>query len=261
MNHTAEVALEEKHFDPVGARIGMWLFLFTEILLFGGLFLLYAIYLHNHPQDFHYGSSHLDQFVGALNTIILLTSSLTMVLAVATLQRKKEKLTVLFLVLTMLLGAFFLVNKYFEWGAKISHGLYPGSEEMLQRPYGEVLFFGLYYVMTGLHALHVIIGMIIMAFLLRFVTKKTHKVLSLSPHVLPKLRGKKLQLTDEQGNKIWESEPLEDSVKEVAVIMDGINSEEAWKSNVVKFENAGLYWHLVDIIWIFLFPLFYLIAM
>ncbi len=260
MNHTAELIME-KHHDPVGARIGMWLFLFTELLLFGGLFLLYAIYLHNHPEDFHYGSSHLNQFVGALNTIILLTSSLTMVLSVAMLQRRKENLAVLFLVLTFLLGAFFLLNKYFEWSAKISHGLYPGSDVLLSRSYGEVLFFGLYYVMTGLHALHVLIGMVVMLFLLRFVTKKRAKVAALLPADLEQFQGKRLYLADEQGRRIWESEPLGDSVREVAVVVDGVRTKEHWKANVIKFENAGLYWHLVDIIWIFLFPLFYLIAM
>ena len=260
MNHTAELVME-KHHDPVGARIGMWLFLFTELLLFGGLFLLYAIYLHNHPEDFRYGSSHLDQFVGALNTIILLTSSLTMVLAVATLQRRKEKLATLFLILTLLLGAFFLVNKYFEWSVKIAHGLYPGSEELLSRPYGEVLFYGLYYVMTGLHALHVVIGLIAMLFLLRFVIRKRQRVQVLPPSVLPEYQGKRLQLSDEQGRKIWESEPLGKEVRAVAIVVDGVRTEDDWKANVIKFENTGLYWHLVDIIWIFLFPLFYLIAM
>ena len=180
MEHTAELAAE-KHFDPVGARIGMWLFLFTELLLFGGLFLLYAIYLNKHPQDFHYGSSHLDQFVGAMNTIILLTSSLTMVLSVAALQRYNRKLAIIFLILTFLLGGIFLVNKYFEWGDKISHGLYPGSSELLQHPHGEILFYGLYYTMTGLHGLHVLIGMVIMLFLLYFVTKKSHRALTVSP--------------------------------------------------------------------------------
>jgi cytochrome c oxidase subunit 3 len=260
MGYTAELTVE-KHFDPVGARMGMWLFLFTELLLFGGLFLLYAIYLNKHPQDFHYGSSHLDQFVGALNTVILLTSSLTMVLSVASLQRYNRKLAIIFLILTFLLGGVFLVNKYFEWGSKISHGLYPGSSELLQHPHGEILFYGLYYTMTGLHGLHVLIGMVIMLFLLYFVTKKSHRALTVSPNVLETLTGKKLSLSVGKDKKLWESEEISGEVKEIDVVVKGIVTRENMESNMVKFENAGLYWHLVDIIWIFLFPLFYLIAM
>jgi len=100
-----------------------------------------------------------------------------------------------------------MVNKYFEWGAKFHHGIYPGSDTLLSKPSGEILFFGLYYVMTGLHGLHVIIGVVIIAFMTRFTLK------------------------------------------------DVITHD-----NYVKLEAAGLYWHLVDIIWIFLFPLFYLIT-
>ncbi len=259
MNQVAEISLE-KHYDPVGARIGMWLFLFTELLLFGGLFLLYAIYLHAHPEDFRYGSSHLDQFVGAVNTIILLTSSLTMVLSVATLQRRQEGLARLFLITTFLLGALFLVNKYFEWSGKIAHGLYPGSPELLNRPHGEILFYGLYYTMTGLHALHVFIGMVIMLFLWRFLKRNRQVEVPVPFSVLPRLRGKALKLTDSEGNALWSSPLIDEQAPEVKVVVQGVWNEENWKSNVVKFENAGLYWHLVDIIWIFLFPLFYLIA-
>jgi len=260
MDHGAEFALE-KHFDPIGARIGMWLFLFTELLLFGGLFLLYAIYLNKHPEDFHYASSQLNQFIGAMNTIILLTSSLTMALAVGAMHRHSRKLALFFLILTFLLAAGFLVNKYFEWGAKIHHGIYPGSEELLQHPQGEILFYGLYYTMTGLHGLHVIVGMVVMGFLFYFSVKKSHKALSLEPHFLQPLLGKKLKLTDSKGTKIWESEEISDQISGVEVILKGKQPEDKFASNTVKFENAGLYWHLVDIIWIFLFPLFYLIAM
>ncbi len=259
MSQSAEMVVE-KHYDPIGARVGMWLFLFTELLLFGGLFLLYAIYLNKHPQDFHYASSQLNQFVGAMNTIILLTSSLTMVLSVTALQKNNRKLAIFFLVLTFLLGAAFLVNKYFEWSAKIHHGIFPGSEAMAQHPQGEVLFYGLYYVMTGLHGLHVIVGMVIMGFLFYFVTKKSHKVMSLTPSSLEELQGKQIYLADENGNRIWESARISPSTSGVDLFVHGEQSAEEQKSNVVKFENAGLYWHLVDIIWIFLFPLFYLIA-
>ncbi len=192
----------------VFSRVGMWLFLLSEVLIFGGLFLLYAVYRTKHPVDFHTASLELSRFDGTLNTAILLTSSLTAVLAIFSLQEKnKPRRTILFLAATIALGGAFLVVKAFEWGAKFQHGLYPRAGELLARPHGEILYFGLYFTMTGLHALHVIIGMVILTVMLGFVR-----------------RGK------------------------------------ASQKNSAALENAGLYWHLVDIIWIFLFPLFYLIS-
>ncbi|OGB69982.1 MAG: hypothetical protein A2Y94_09075 [Caldithrix sp. RBG_13_44_9] len=260
MSQAGELILE-KHHDPIGARIGMWLFLFTELLLFGGLFLLYAIYLNKYPEEFHFASSQLDQFVGAMNTLILLTSSLTMVLSVGSLQRQKRNLAILFLVITFLLGAAFLVNKYFEWGHKISHGIYPGSAELMLHPKGEIMFYGLYYSMTGLHGLHVLVGMIIMLFLWYFLSKKTHTAVSLKGEALESFSGKILTLADDTGRNIWKSSTLGENISQIEVTVKGEISEETMLSNEVKLHNSGLYWHLVDIIWIFLFPLFYLIAM
>jgi cytochrome c oxidase subunit 3 len=200
--------------DPIGARIGMWLFLFTEVLLFGGLFLLYAVYRSKFPQDFHFCATELDTFMGALNTGILLTGSLTMVLAVTSLEKKNKKLTALFMIITMILGVLFLVNKYVEWSAKFQHQLYPNSEVLQTHPAGENIFYSLYYLMTGLHGLHIVIGLIILAVMLILVLKKTK----------------------------------------------GPDEEDALDRLHIKVENSGLYWHLVDIIWIFLFPLFYLIT-
>jgi cytochrome c oxidase subunit 3 len=192
----------------VGARVGMWLFLLSEILLFGGLFLLYAVYRSKHPADFHASSLELSRFDGTLNTAILLTSSLTAVAAVFSLQGlNKPKRAAFFLGATIAFGAAFLAVKAFEWTAKFEHGLYPNAAVLMKRPPGEILYFGLYFTMTGLHALHVIIGMAVLSVMLAFV-----------------LRGK------------------------------------ATQERSASLENAGLYWHLVDIIWIFLFPLFYLIS-
>jgi cytochrome c oxidase subunit III len=192
----------------VGARIGMWLFLLSEILIFGGLFLLYAVYRSKHPADFHAASLELSRFDGTLNTAILLTSSLTAVLAIFSLQEQnRPRRTVLFLGATIACGLAFLVVKGFEWAAKFEHGLYPNAAVLLRRPPGEILYFGLYFTMTGLHALHVIIGIGVLSVMVSFV-----------------LRGK------------------------------------ATQERSAALENAGLYWHLVDIIWIFLFPLFYLIS-
>jgi cytochrome c oxidase subunit 3 len=192
----------------VFSRVGMWLFLLSEILIFGGLFLVYAMYRAKHPADFHAASMELSRFDGTLNTAILLTSSLTAVLAIFSLQElNKPRRTALYLAATIGFGFAFLVVKAFEWGAKFEHGLYPRAAELGTKPHGEILYFGLYFTMTGLHALHVIIGMAVLAVLLNWVVRK-----------------------------------------------------KATQQNSAALENAGLYWHLVDIIWIFLFPLFYLIS-
>lgn len=204
---TQEHAAAHVHRDDVGARMGMWLFLFTELLLFGGMFFLYSVYRFVNQEQFNIAAKDLNTLVGTFNTIILLTSSLTMALAIGAIQRNNKSLSIFFQTLTILLAFGFLINKYFEWSIKFHHGIFPGSEILLNKPKGEILFFGLYYVMTGLHGLHVVIGI----FLIGFMTRLTMK--------------------------------------------NVIN-----KDSYVKLESAGLYWHLVDIIWIFLFPLFYLIT-
>jgi len=202
-----EHAVAHAHRDDIGARMGMWLFLFTELILFGGMFILYSVYRYKYPEAFHLAAKELNTIVGTFNTAILLTSSLTMALSITAIQRKQKSLSVIFQMLTIVLALGFMVNKYFEWTAKFHHGIYPGSETLLAKPAGEIVFFGLYYVMTGLHGLHVIIGVVLIAVMMRFTSK-------------------------------------------------GIISSDSY----VKLESAGLYWHLVDIIWIFLFPLFYLIT-
>lgn len=209
---TAELTVHQ-HRDYIGAKIGMWLFLFTELLLFGGLFLLYSVYRATHAEDFHAAATELDVVIGTINTIILLTSSLTMAASIAAIVRGRKKLALVLLILTIVFALWFLVNKYFEWGGKIEHGIYPNSEVLLQRTGGEILFFGLYYSMTGLHGLHVLVG----AVLLVVVAVK------LARRPLP---------------------------------VDGPVNKEDYS----LLENSGLYWHLVDLIWIFLFPLFYLIT-
>jgi cytochrome c oxidase subunit 3 len=203
-----ESAVEEAlHRDDTRAKIGMWLFLFTELILFGGLFLLYSAYRFRHPEEFHSAAKELDLILGSANTAILLTSSFTMVLSIYFLRKGKKAPSILVLGMTVLLGLFFLCNKYIEWSAKIHHGIYPNSPELLGRSHGEILFFGLYYVMTGLHGLHVLIGVVVLS-----------------------------------------------------VMMVLIGRDRITPTRNVALENAGLYWHLVDIIWIYLFPLFYLIT-
>jgi cytochrome c oxidase subunit 3 len=197
----------ESPVDTSKARIGIWLFILSEILLFGGLFLLYSAYRYKHAGDFASASAALSVFDGTLNTAILITSSLMVALAVHFLRSERKRLVVLFLAVTIALAAAFLVIKGFEWAEKFDRGLYPGSPELLARPPGVILYFGLYFIMTGLHALHVLVGLCIFTVVI-FMTRR---------------------------GRIAASRP--------AVL-----------------ENSGLYWHLVDIIWIFLFPLFYLIA-
>lgn len=207
---TEKVALHladpHHHKDAIGAKMGMWLFLFTEMLLFGGLFLLYMAYRLQYTQDFIVAAKELNLMMGTINTIVLLTSSLTMALSIAAIQRNRKSLAIWMLILTIFFALVFMVIKYFEWSAKFHHGIFPGSPELINLPNGEVVFYGLYFSMTGLHALHVLIGVVILAFMLIFF-----------------LKGKITQ------------------------------------NDYIKLENSGLYWHLVDLIWIFLYPLFYLI--
>ncbi|MGQ8337643.1 cytochrome c oxidase subunit 3 family protein [Sunxiuqinia sp. A32] len=203
----SQVVHHDEHYDPEGSKIGMWLFIFTELLLFGGLFIVYSVYRFMNPDAFHLAAEELNTTIGALNTIILLISSMTIAMSTSSLQKKQKGTTIVLLEITFMLALLFLINKYFEWGVKFDHGIFPGSEMMInEMSRGEILFFGLYFVMTGLHALHIIVGMVIMGFALARIKKGT--VHADRPSLL---------------------------------------------------ENAGLYWHLVDLIWIFLFPLFYLI--
>ncbi|MFI5396922.1 MAG: cytochrome c oxidase subunit 3 family protein [Candidatus Binatia bacterium] len=195
------------HRDYGGAKIGMWLFLFTEIILFGGLFILYSAYRSKYPHEFHDAGSELNWVMGVINTAVLLTSSLSMALSITAVQKGNRRLSMLLLAVTVTLGAVFLTVKYFEWMVKIHHGLYPNGPELLKRQPGEILFFGLYFTMTGLHGVHVIAGMVVLSIMLALLA-----------------RGRIRQ------------------------------------DDYIKLENAGLYWHLVDVIWIFLLPLFYLAA-
>jgi len=194
------------HRDDEGSRMGMWLFLFTEVILFGGLFAVYAVYRFWHPEEFHAASSQLNLTFGAVNTVVLLTSSLTVALAISAMQMGKRRHALIFLGITILAAFTFMVNKYFEWGAKIDHGLFPGTDHFFELSNGESQFFYLYYFMTGLHGLHVIVGAILLTIM---------------------------------GIKIFQ--------------------RKITKDNYGYLENSGLYWHLVDVVWIFLFPLLYLI--
>ena len=196
----------EKEADKLGAKTGMWLFLYTEIMLFGGLFVIYANYYHRYTSDFIEGGAALSTITGAVNTMLLLVSSFAVAASITAVRRNAKKAALTFLSSAILMGLLFLVNKYFEWGAKFSHGIYPGSEHLADGPQGQTVFFGLYFTITGLHGLHVLIGMVLL------------------------------------------------TVCAVLVSKDRIH-----QANYLVLDNSGLYWHLVDLIWIFIFPLFYLI--
>jgi cytochrome c oxidase subunit 3 len=207
------------HFDNLeqqreAGSLGMWLFLVTEIMFFGGLFTGYIIYRTQHPQAFAIASSTLDWKLGALNTVVLIVSSLTMALAVYFAQMGSRRSQIIFLVLTMVLGAVFLVVKGFEYADKFEHHHFPGLNFQWNEavPAGVSthhiqMFYWIYFAMTGLHALHMIIGIGAMLFLIFYA-----------------YRGR---YTPEYHAPI---------------------------------ELTGLYWHFVDIVWIFLFPLLYLLG-
>jgi cytochrome c oxidase subunit 3 len=213
-DHQHHPALQH-HFESlddqnVAATLGMWVFLATEVLFFGGLFATYSIYRSWYPDAFAVSSHELDITLGATNTAVLILSSLTMALAVHAAQLGERSKLMFFLVVTMILGMVFLGIKGVEYAEKFHVGHVPGpnfhfDEAEFARP--AQIFFSLYFVMTGLHAIHMIIGLGIMTWML-----------------------------------VW-----------------------SWNGTITKeyaspIEISGLYWHFVDIIWIFLFPLLYLLG-
>jgi cytochrome c oxidase subunit 3 len=224
--HTAEQYHHAHHFESADheystAKQGVWLFLATEILMFGGLFVGYAIFHHIFPELFKFGSKFTDWRMGAANTVVLLTSSLTMALGIYYTQMNQTKKAFNMLAITVLCGAIFMVVKYFEYTHKIHLGLKPGawfsanlSDLAMQMnvPLEEVpknlaMYFSFYYVMTGIHGVHVLIGM---------------------------------------GLIIW--------------VMIRMKRGEFGAHHFTAVEGVGLFWHLVDLVWIYLFPLLYLVS-
>jgi len=260
---TAQLSLEhEHHTDSIGSKLGMWLFLLTELLLFGGLFLLYSVYRAKNPTEFHHAALQLNVLIGTLNTAILLTSSLTMALSIGALQRGQKKVALGCLLATIALGALFMVNKYFEWTAKMHHGIFPNSPALGEQSSGEQVFYGLYYSMTGLHGFHVLVGMAVLAWMAIVIARKPERVERWAlPDELNKLRGGRVTLTNDQGQRLWTGDLIDDSVREVSVSLKlHASPENVTYADYGGLELAGLYWHLVDVIWIFLFPLLYLVS-
>jgi len=197
--------LEQQH---EASTLGMWLFLVTEVMFFGGLVLAYTLYRIWYPTAWALGSEELNIYLGGVNTVVLIASSLTMALAVRSAQTGTQRATVGWLLLTMSLGLTFLVVKFFEYKEKFELNHVPGPNfrfEGAESPHVQI-FFSLYFALTGVHALHMVIGFVLLSVIATMAYRK-----KFSPE---------------------------------------------WYTPV---ELAGLYWHFVDIVWIFLFPLLYLV--
>jgi len=225
--HGHDSALHHQ-FEDIGQQnesyiVGMWVFLSTEVMFFGALFFIYTLYRWNYQQDFYIAHEHLNVIMGAVNTTVLLFSSFTMVMAVQSAQLKKRGHVIGYLLMTIACACVFLIIKYFEYSSKLADHLYPGAgfATDAQAAFGEhaieagkvavnmnhaQLFYSLYFGMTGLHAVHIIAGILVIGALIR----------------------------------LW------------------FNNAKSVTLDFVPTEMVGLYWHFVDLVWIFLFPLFYL---
>lgn len=202
------------HFDSMeqehdAGKQGVWLFMATELMMFGGLFVGYSIYRAKYAEAWVEGGSLLDWRLGLVNTLVLLFSSFTMAQAVTNTMKGDNQKAFRNVLVTIVCASIFMVVKYFEYSGKIHHGLFPGlgvwNPEAVQIPETK-LFLSLYFVMTGLHGIHIIVGI---------------------------------------GLMLW--------------IMKRLKNNEFSKDYYTSVEGVGLYWHIVDIIWIYLFPLMYLI--
>jgi len=198
-------SLERQH---ATAQLGMWVFLGSETLLFAGLFALYAAYRFVYPAEFHAASAHANLWIGTINTYILLTSSLTMALAIHATRQGHRRRTVALLAVTIAFGLAFDALKFVEYAGHLREGLAPGAYYAFDAlaPHGVVLYVTLYYLLTGLHALHVTGGVCVLIWLA--------------------VRARRGDFTPQSH---------------------------------IALELGGLYWHLVDLVWIFLWPLLYLI--
>jgi cytochrome c oxidase subunit 3 len=209
--HQHHFTTMEQQFDT--AKIGMWLFLATEVLLFGGLFVGFGMMQGRYPREFVEAHEHLQRPYGAFNTIVLLVSSWTMVMAVHAASTSQQKKLVRYLWLTILCAAMFMGVKYIEYSHKYHEGLLPGqfyahgALDAVKGTYGQATFFAFYFMMTGLHGLHVLVGMVLLYWLVRRAQRGDFSSAYYTP-----------------------------------------------------VDLVGLYWHIVDMIWIYLFPLYYLIS-
>jgi cytochrome c oxidase subunit 3 len=191
------------------SKLGMWLFLVTEVMFFGGMFCVYLVYRSTYPDAWAVGSQGMHFWIGTINTVVLICSSLSMAMAVHAAAVGHRKALVVLLIITMLLGSVFLVLKAVEYYEHWLHHHIPGPYFVAEgpNPRGQQLFYSLYFAMTGFHALHMVIGVVIVGFITYWAWRGVY--------------------TPEYHNPV---------------------------------ENTGLYWHFVDIVWIYLYPLLYLVA-
>ncbi len=198
--------------DFYGGKLGFWLFMFTEVLMFGAMFMVLAYYNTLHPQDFLDASASLNRLLGGTNTVILLVSALTMGLGLLKMRVGDVKGAKLMIVATIILATAFLVIKGFEWNAEYKHGVFLLHDKLLvgtpdSLPFGQKLFFGMYFTMTGLHGFHIMIGI---------------------------------------GLMIW--------------LLKRINAGKVSQDHHILFWNIALYWDIVHLIWVFVFPYYYMIG-
>ena len=196
--------------DFYGGKLGFWLFMFTEVMMFGAMFLALTYYKTLHPEDFLLASSHLNRWLGGTNTVILLVSALTMGLGLLKMRAGDVKGAKLMIWATILLAMIFLTIKGIEWTEEYEHGIFLNYGKLLPEsdfPFGEKIFYGLYFTMTGLHGVHIIIGI---------------------------------------GLMLW--------------LLKRINSNKVTPDHHILYWNIALYWDIVHLIWVFVFPYYYMIG-
>ncbi|HIQ27238.1 MAG TPA: cytochrome c oxidase subunit 3 family protein [Sulfurovum sp.] len=198
--------------DFYGGKLGFWLFMFTEVLMFGAMFLVLTYYKMLHPADFVAASASLNRFLGGTNTVILLVSALTMGLSLLKMRAGDVKGAKLMIWATIILALMFLSIKAVEWTAEYNHGVFLGLDALQSgnphsKPFGEILFFGMYFTMTGIHGFHIIIGI---------------------------------------GLMVW--------------LLKRINAGKVSPEHHILHWNIALYWDIVHLIWVFVFPYFYMIG-
>jgi len=196
--------------DFYGGKLGFWLFMLTEIMMFGGMFLALAYYNNLHAEDFIEASSHLNRWLGGFNTVILLISAMTMGLSLLAMRAGDIKKAKLMILATMLMALIFLAVKGVEWNEEYERGVFLMHDKLLASssfPFGEKLFYGMYFTMTGLHGVHIMIGI---------------------------------------GLMLW--------------LLKRINSGKITPEHYILHFNIALYWDIVHLIWVFVFPYYYMIG-
>ena len=198
--------------DFYGGKLGFWLFMFTEVMMFGAMFLALAYYNHIHPQEFLNASASLNRLLGGTNTVVLLISALTMGLGLLKMRSGDIKGAEIMIWTTILLALVFLGIKGLEWTTEYQHGVFLGLDALQagnehSKPLGEILFFGMYFTMTGIHGFHIILGI---------------------------------------GLMIW--------------LLKRINAGKVSTEHHILHWNIALYWDIVHLIWVFVFPYYYMIG-